>query len=260
LAPARGHLGGVLLEHLRDIGHVPLGHLPRRLIRLPFEPLPAALNAFSAAPADRMPSPSTAVWTISTSSSSENRTGRPCGSAFWLSLIALLHGSDRCPAQPSSAQDAGVTAGTRGGLRTIAPMEPSGAEVGSAERSRRRGRARPSGRRRAVIVVAATLAGAAVIGVAGLSFARGSQWKERADERGARITDLEDELEATEAELQALEDRVGALTEEVSVAQDQLFIAELDVDQARELAALAGAVARDLASCVDGTSELVRIV
>jgi len=99
-----------------------------------------------------------------------------------------------------------------------------------------------------------------VIGVAGLSFVRGSQWKERADERGARITDLEDELEATEAELQALEDRVGALTEEVSVAQDQLFIAELDVDQARELAALAGAVARDLASCVDGTSELVRIV
>jgi chromosome segregation ATPase len=139
-------------------------------------------------------------------------------------------------------------------------MEPSGAEVGSAERSRRRGRARPSGRRRAVIVVAATLAGAAVIGVAGLSFARGSQWKERAGERGARVTDLEDELEATEAELQALEDRVGALTEEVSVAQDQLFIAELDVDQARELAALAGAVARDLASCVDGTSELVRIV
>jgi septal ring factor EnvC (AmiA/AmiB activator) len=139
-------------------------------------------------------------------------------------------------------------------------MEPAGAEVGSAERSRRRGRARPTRRRRAVIVVAATLAGVAVIVVAGLSFVHGSRWKERADERGARITDLEDELEATEAELQALEDRVGALTEEVSAAQDQLFIAELDVDQARELAALAGAVARDLASCVDGTSELVRIV
>jgi hypothetical protein len=157
-------------------------------------------------------------------------------------------------------QGAGVTAGTRGGLRTIAPMEPSGAEVRSAEQSRRRGRWRPTRRRRAVIVVAAALAGVAVIGVAGLSFVRGTEWKERADERGARITDLEDELRASEAELQALEDRVDELTEEVTVAQDQLFVAELDADQAQELAALAGAVARDLASCVDGTSELVRIV
>jgi chromosome segregation ATPase len=111
-----------------------------------------------------------------------------------------------------------------------------------------------------VIVVAAALAGVAVIGAAGLSFVRGTEWKERADERGDRITDLEDELRASEAALQALEDRVDALTEEVAVAQDQLFLAELDADQAQELATLAGAVARDLASCVDGTSELVRIV
>ncbi|MGH9229339.1 MAG: hypothetical protein ACRD07_11560 [Acidimicrobiales bacterium] len=111
-----------------------------------------------------------------------------------------------------------------------------------------------------MIVVAAALAGVALIGAAGLSFVRGTDWKERADERGARITDLEDELRASETELQALEARVDELTEEVAVAQDQLFLAELDADQAQELAALAGAVARDLAACVDGTSELVRIV
>ena len=145
------------------------------------------------------------------------------------------------------------------GLRTITPMELSGAEAASPESSgsprRRRRRYRGGG-----LVVAGVLSGAVLVGVVWAAFARGTDWKDRADDRAVRITALEDELGAAEAELRAVETRVEELTEEVAAAEDQRSIAELTAEQAQELADLAGAVARDLASCVEGTSELVRIV
>ena len=115
-------------------------------------------------------------------------------------------------------------------------------------------------RRRIALAGAGGLAALALIGAAWVSFARGTGWKERADDRGARITALEDELQTAEAELQALEARVDELAQEVTAAQDQRSVAELTSEQARELTELAGAIARDLASCVEGTTELVRIV
>jgi chromosome segregation ATPase len=103
-----------------------------------------------------------------------------------------------------------------------------------------------------------SVAALAVVAWAGL--ARGSEWKDRADERAERITALEEELRAAEGELRTVETRIEQLTEEVAAAQDQRSIAELTAEQAQELADLSGAVAQDLASCVEGTSELVRVV
>lgn len=107
---------------------------------------------------------------------------------------------------------------------------------------------------------AAGVALLAVGAAAWVSFARGTEWKERAGERGDRITALEGELRSAEAELQTLETGVEELAEDVAAAQDQLSVAELTAGQAQELAALAGAIAADLASCVEGTTELVGIV
>ena len=118
-----------------------------------------------------------------------------------------------------------------------------------------------SGRsRRLVLAGAAALAALALGGVAWVSFARGSEWKDRAADRGTRIRALEEELQTAEADLQTLEGRIDELAEELSAAQDQRSVAELTAGQAEDLAALAGAIAQDLAACVEGTTELVGIV
>ena len=139
----------------------------------------------------------------------------------------------------------------------MARMESPGTDVEATEPSARR-RGRP-GRRR---LVAAGVGGLALAlgGAAWVSFARGSEWKERAADRGARVSALEGELRMAEADVQTLEGRVDELAEEVASAQDQRSVAELTADQAQELAALAGAIAEDLAACVEGTTELVGIV
>jgi hypothetical protein len=147
-----------------------------------------------------------------------------------------------------------------GRLRTITPMEFSGAGTATPGPSASPRRRRLGAARGRVLAVAAVLSVAGLVGAAWAAFARGTAWRDRADDRAARITDLEDELRTAEAELRVVETRVGELTEEVAAAQDQRSIAELTAEQAQELADLAGAVARDLASCVEGTSELVRIV
>jgi hypothetical protein len=139
-------------------------------------------------------------------------------------------------------------------------MEFSGAGTATPGPSASPRRRRLGAARGRVLAVAAVLSVAGLVGAAWAAFARGTAWRDRADDRAARITDLEDELRTAEAELRVVETRVGELTEEVAAAQDQRSIAELTAEQAQELADLAGAVARDLASCVEGTSELVRIV
>jgi hypothetical protein len=142
----------------------------------------------------------------------------------------------------------------------MTPMEFSGAGTATPGPSASPRRRRLGAARGRVLAVAGVLSVAALVGVTWTAFARGTAWKDRADDRAARITALEDEVRTAEAELRSVETRVEELTEEVAVAQDERSIAELTAERARELADLAGAVARDLASCVEGTSELVRIV
>lgn len=137
-------------------------------------------------------------------------------------------------------------------------MELSGTEAATPEPPASPRQQRSWGRRGLVAV--GILSAAALVAVALAGFARASDWKDRADDRAERVVALEDELRAAEAELRAVETRVGELTEEVATAQDQRSVAEITAEQAQELADLSGAVARDLASCVDGTNELVRVV
>jgi hypothetical protein len=113
---------------------------------------------------------------------------------------------------------------------------------------------------RAVLTVGGVLGAAALVGLAWVSYDRGSDWEDRAGDRAERIAALEGELQAADDDIRELESRVDELTAEVAAAQDQRSLAELGAEEAQELANLAGAVASDLASCVQGTSELVRIV
>lgn len=113
-------------------------------------------------------------------------------------------------------------------------------------------------KRRLAIVLAIALVTVLAMGTSTfLSATRANGWKQQSDERAARITALEAELQSAEAEVTAIETRVDELAAEAATAQDQRSAAELITTKATELTELATVVAHDLATCVEGTTQVV---